>query len=361
MTQAIPIQPDTAFLKRVMAAGGGDVKKCYQCATCSVACELSDEETSFPRKQMLAAQWGLKDRLMADPAIWLCHHCGKCTELCPRGARPGDVMGAVRSEAIRHYAFPQVLGRLTGNPKALLLLFLMPALLLAAIALGAPKPQPAGFEFGDVFPIPVLEAMFFSVSGIALLAFSVALTRFARALREAGATVGESLRPTVVEIAGHQRFARCDDSGMRLGHLLTFWGFMGLAIVGTIAGIGSMTGLLRTPLALANPLKLFANGAALVAFAGVVLLLANRLRQKKTRSRGAYFDWFFLGTLAGVLLTGIVSEILRLAQTSAMYAVYFVHLVLVFGLLLYAPYSKFAHLAYRTMALASSANFHRRG
>jgi quinone-modifying oxidoreductase, subunit QmoC len=362
MTQAIPIQPDTAFLRRVMAAGGGDLKKCYQCATCSVACELSDEEVSFPRRQMLAAQWGLKDRLMADPAIWLCHHCGKCSDLCPRGARPGDVMGALRSEAIRHFAFPQALGRLAGNPKALPLLFLLPALILTAIMLWAPKQAPVPeMEFADLFPIPIMEALFFAVSGIALIAFVTALRRFGRALRDAGETVGGYLRPTLVEIGNHQRFGLCEDSGMRLGHLLTFWGFMGLGVVGTLAGVGSMTGLLRTPLSLIHPIKVFANLMAATSLVGVVLLMLDRLRGKTTRSRGAYFDWFFLGTLAGVLLTGIVSQILRLAQTGAMYPVYFVHLVLVLGLMLYAPYSKFAHLAYRTMALASSANSHRRG
>ena len=119
MGEAIAVQPDHAFLRRVLASGGGDLKKCYQCATCSVACELSGEESPFPRKQMLAAQWGLKDRLVSDPAVWLCHNCGECTERCPRGARPSDVLGAVRREVIRQFAFPRFLGSLVASPKAL--------------------------------------------------------------------------------------------------------------------------------------------------------------------------------------------------------------------------------------------------
>ena len=95
------VQPDLDFIKAMKEAGGDTLKKCYQCATCSVACPLSSDDNPFPRKQMILAQWGLKDKLISDANIFLCHQCGDCTEMCPRGARPGDVLGAIRSYAYR--------------------------------------------------------------------------------------------------------------------------------------------------------------------------------------------------------------------------------------------------------------------
>jgi quinone-modifying oxidoreductase subunit QmoC len=353
MAASAAIQPDPAFLRRLLASGAGDLKKCYQCAACSVACDLSEDDAPFPRKQMLEAQWGLKDRLMADPAIWECHNCGKCTEQCPRGARPGDVFGAIRAEAIRNFAFPRFLGAWVASPKALPMLFLLPALIFAAIALWAPKPFPAvPFRFGSVFPASALEPLFYAVSVFALAAFVVGVARFARALGGQG-MLGK-LPGTLSEIALHRRFVKCDDPSMRWAHLLTFGGFAGLAAVGAAAGIGTMAGLLHTPLALMSPIKIFANLSAAAALLGVTLLLIRRAGDSKRRAASAYFDWFFLATLAGVVATGIASESLRLARAGAMYGVYFAHLVLAFALLLYAPYSKFAHLAYRTMALAGS-------
>ena len=89
MNASAQVQPDSEFIEGVMRAGGGDLKKCFQCATCCSVCELASEERSFPRPQVAMAQWGMKDRLLQDPAVWLCHNCGDCTDRCPRGARPG--------------------------------------------------------------------------------------------------------------------------------------------------------------------------------------------------------------------------------------------------------------------------------
>ena len=64
MGNPILVEPDTELIRDVMEAGGGDLKKCFQCATCASTCSLSPEEGTFPRKQMLLAQWGLKNELL---------------------------------------------------------------------------------------------------------------------------------------------------------------------------------------------------------------------------------------------------------------------------------------------------------
>jgi quinone-modifying oxidoreductase subunit QmoC len=91
MADTYVIEPDLDFIKDIGALGGEDLKKCYQCATCSVACPISPDTKPFPRKEMIAASWGLKDKLVGNADIWLCHNCGDCSTRCPREAKPGDV------------------------------------------------------------------------------------------------------------------------------------------------------------------------------------------------------------------------------------------------------------------------------
>ncbi len=72
------------------------------------------------------------------------------------------------------------------------------------------------------------------------------------------------------------------------------------------------------------------------------------------RSAGASsaFDTYFLGLVVLVVLTGTAVELVRLAGDASLgLTLYILHLGVVMSLFLTFPYSKFAHMLYRTLAL----------
>lgn len=74
------------------------------------------------------------------------------------------------------------------------------------------------------------------------------------------------------------------------------------------------------------------------------------LDDSKTKSN--YYDWYLLGIIWAVALTGIGSELLRLLGVAGLaYPMYYIHLVVVWMLFAYLPWSKLGHLIYRTTAL----------
>ena len=81
-------------------------------------------------------------------------------------------------------------------------------------------------------------------------------------------------------------------------------------------------------------------------------MIFNRLTNEDAGS-STYSDWVLLGTLLAVVVTGFITELLHYGRlVPHRHVAYFIHLMFVYALIVYLPYSKFAHFLYRTAALA---------
>jgi quinone-modifying oxidoreductase subunit QmoC len=359
MPDAYLVKPDRDFTRQVMALGGGSLKQCFQCATCSVTCSLSPEGRPFPRKEMIWAQWGLKDKLMGDPDVWLCHRCGDCTVHCPRGAAPGDVLAAVRDYTIQHYSFPRFMGKALAHPGFLPLLLGIPALLMIAVLAGFGY---LGIPAGEVvyehfFPHLPLQVFFGAFAGLAFVASLVGASRFWKDLNRgspAGGSPGlvAGFWGTLGDIITHTKFRDCTENKNRyFSHLLTFYGFIGLFLTTTGVVVSAYV-FDYYPIPLFHPLKIFGNLSTLAILIGIAWIIRDRASKPEKTEISTRYDWTFIILLFSVVLTGIATEALRFADVPSMaYPVYFIHLVVVFGLLIYLPYSRFAHMIYRTVGL----------
>ncbi len=369
------IKPDLKFIKQIITAGGRSLKKCFQCATCSVTCKLSPDDKPFPRKEMIWAQWGLKEKLLSNPDIWLCHQCSDCTVYCPRGAKPSDVLAAIRRLVISHYAFPRFLGKMVAEAKYLPLLIAFPVILfLAILGFTGHLNIPSGeIVFAKFMPTEYIDAVFMPIALFALLAFCIGIGRYWKDMNQVHHPQGKDMNggsktdfipgvvSAVIEILTHTRFNKCELNKSRaIAHLGIFYGFVGLAITTALAVFYLYILGEHSPYPLTSPLKIIGNISALALLVGMTLIIANRFKNKDQASIGTYFDWSLIVVIAVVVLSGILSQLTRLAGIAIFaYPIYFIHLVSVFYLFAYAPYSKLAHLLYRTTAMVYAKQMQR--
>ena len=376
MPETYLAEPDIGFIETVTKLGGQDLKKCFQCATCSVACPISPETKPFPRKEMIAASWGLKDKLVGNPDIWLCHNCGDCTTRCPRGAKPGDVLAAVRAYAIAEYATPKALARAVQNPKMLVPLLVLPAVIILVLGaifnmfgLGWMNFSPEGDHLwqADYFSNYLVDIIMIPTFTAAVVVFALGLKRFvvdihANALAE-GKTdrqaidpvgIGKALIRVLPTIFKHQKFNECTENKERsTAHMMVLFSFIGLFVVTACFFFAEWVLHIEGPYPQISPIKWLANVSGVALVVGGLLLLKNRLGQ--TDSINRYWDWYLVGLVVALGLTGMLTEIVRLGGYFDLSAVlYFLHLVFVWALFAYTPFSKLAHLVYRTVAMAYS-------
>jgi quinone-modifying oxidoreductase, subunit QmoC len=378
MSDATVIKPDLAFVNEIIKGGGESLKKCYQCATCSVVCNVTPEGNPFPRKEMVLAQWGQKDKLITSADVWLCHQCSDCTAYCPRGAKPGEVLNAIRKQSIKHVAMIPFFAKIATDAKFLPILFAIPMALFYVILMvlgttditNIPKAEGGVMAYHKMVPVPVIDTVFILTAIFAAVSAFVGIKRLwngmkaqAASMPSSGSLTGDIIA-SVTQILAHSKFADCNVNRTRQwGHMLLFYSFAGLAVVTTWAIIYlygfELLGIQpfgpfhfgESPYPNSDPVKILALASSIAFAAGIVILLMNRFAQAGKAGIGSYFDWIFLTIVIGVGATGMLAWALRLADMNAGYLVYYFHLVFIWSLFAYAPYSKFAHLFYRTTAM----------
>jgi quinone-modifying oxidoreductase subunit QmoC len=355
------IKPDLQFVKRVMAAGGDTVKKCYQCDTCSVVCNLSPDQKPFPRKEMLMASWGMKE-VLQDPDIWLCHQCSDCTIQCPRGAKPGEVLGALRQMCIEEYATPPVLAKAVGDPKFLPLLIAFPMLLLmlALKATGHWNIPEGPVVYSKFFPTLLVDfifvpAFFFAVAVLAkgVLAYWQDINApHPWRVKVEGNLVG-NLIATLKDILLHNRFRLCELTYNRsTNHLFLMFGFIFLFVVTSWGFLNEWVLHHESPYFILSPIKLLAMAGTAALLYGIWNILKERQANAEKAGYGSYYDWFLIYLIFVLGATGLLSWLFRLVGIRILaYPTYFLHLTAVFMLFFYAPYTKMAHMVYRAVAM----------
>lgn len=378
------LNPDMDFTRGLIEAGGESLKKCYQCATCSVACPMAQDLHPFPRKEMVWASFGLKDKMMRDVDLWACHNCGNCSDLCPRGAQPAELMSAARNMIYQDLMPPKIVAKWMSGPRGLGWLFAIPAILwlivwgIRADIVGSWFPRAANGRivfgtifYGDYTIDPIFIITFFGAAFI----LARGCVKLWHSFKPAGTilVVGKKKAWWLAlwevlweEVIWASKFAECEDGPetgqphktRRFSHTMLVWSFCILTLVTTIVAIGHWGGkvipaiLIETPMPMNYWVKILANIGALLLLVALAMLTWRRATLNPKFQASSYYDWYLLGIIWAVAITGVLTQTFRLMDcVHAAFIIYYIHLVVVWMLFAYVPWSKLGHLAYRVTAL----------
>ncbi|HUB77465.1 MAG TPA: 4Fe-4S dicluster domain-containing protein [Bryobacteraceae bacterium] len=358
------VQPDPAFIQNLMELGAGDLKKCYQCATCSVACHLGIEDANFPRKQMLAAQWGLKDRLLDDPGPWLCFYCGECSERCPRQANPGETMMALRRYLTAQYDWTGLSALMYRSA-----FWEVAVLAIVSLAVVLAFVLPASFGFGLLNPyamqtvqlnhfapkeiVHVADRIMALVLGFLLL--SNAGRMFFRLTHGKGIPLSAyvtNLPGLIYQGVTQARWRNCRDRDTTKNWIRHFLLVTGYATMFTLVVVFLPT--FQVEDSSFHWTSILGYYATAVMLGSTTWMISDRALKRTQMHRFSHLsDWLFPILLFLTALTGILLHLFRLMNWAMpTYILYVVHLAIVVPMLVVeVPFGKWAHLLYRPIAI----------
>jgi citrate/tricarballylate utilization protein len=288
------------------------------------------------------------------------------------GVNIPKALAEVREQTYAQYALPRVVSDLfRRNTWLLLTATLVSLALFAVVAALSPtglfQSRTGAGAFYGVIPylammLPALVVSLYAIgvllAGAAVFSRDISGHRFGLTeWRPALGALGEALGLRYLRggAAGGCNYPGERASNSRLVlHMLVFYGFLGAFVATIVAAIlqDLLDQLPPYPI-LSLPVILGSlGGMAIIIGATGLLILKWRSDRAPADERTLNLDWLFLLSLDVVSLTGMLLLVLR--ETPAMGVLLVIHLATVLALYVSAPYGKFAHFVYRSVALVQN-------
>ena len=365
------INPD--LTKEIQSYGTVDFSSCYSCGNCTAICELSDENTFFPRNLIRFGMLGMKEEILSSKELWLCYGCGECSETCPRESEPGDYVAALRRYAIAHYEPTGLTKLMFRNPFAFIAITIAIALILFLFLMTMKPDHDVSRWIFNLLPFDVVHDLgmyiFIFVGIIAVFGIYKMLKGISKrnTKKVQDRTEGlmrkswKALVKTVNELITMNRYKECDRQDDAYWapkpwfvkpwfvHWMIMMGFLGL-LLATILDF-----ILKDPATdIWLPSRILGTITGLMMMYGASLAIYYRLT-KPTHfyARSSLADWFFLLFIWLAGLTGFWLEaaVTFHADSVTNQVMFIIHTVISMELVLLLIFSKFAHAVYRPVAL----------
>jgi ferredoxin len=343
--------------------GAQDVAKCYHCGNCSAVCPFSKEPFLFPRRSMRFLQLGLEDRLRGTVEPWLCYYCGGCSDQCPRGAEPGETMMSVRRWLTAQYDLTGLSRLFYRSWKAEVAALVLCALVVgvALVAWGLTHGSIHVYDGPGAFLSSDVVHLFdwFLAGGLALLLGMNCVHMWwltigrRRDLPVRLFDYVQQLWLLPLHFFTQHRYRSCDRRKPWLRHLVLVLSYVTMFVL-----IVFFLPALQEGPAIRWEVHALGYLATAGLIATVVLALRSRYRRAEPLHRHSHeTDWIFLVLLLLVAVTGIVQHGLhRAGALPAANLLYVLHLMIAVPMLLIeVPFGKWAHLAYRPLAMYLAA------
>jgi len=333
------------FAGNLSKFGAVDINLCYNCGNCSAICSLSKEDISFPRKMVRASILGVEDKIETSLDPWLCYYCGECSETCPEEANPGELMMSLRRWLITRYDWTGLSGLFYTSLPALIIGFILVAVLIIGIGFIKQFNTEALMHFGHNFEK-------FAILGVA------SLILFPNIIRMFWYTVikGKIKAPFNAYIRGiwdlilhmftQKNTLKCKENTFRwFEHLIIVFGYLLLLFTTVFLNWFSTENIFIIWLG-------YIAGGVIFVFTFDFIL--SRIRKNKEINKFSHpSDWLFVIWLFLMSFTAFVVRIfIDTDLISNNLWLYMVHLIVIAQwVLLIVPFGKWTHFLYRSFAM----------